>query len=264
MGYLAGVARRFLLKFPAWVKTVDVRRSQKENDDRGVHSLQWWSDFTLRLTDLTTLSFAAVMDGASDVVGVHCRTVQRRQLSASERGASSQQLRGALGNMQTSAEDAIRFIDVVSFLPNYLADRDLYRFVLCWSCHRWWRAFPLLPARMTSALFNGLVDGTDVLLDLPADDPSDLQWRRVHAACQCGSASASPGNREAQHIRGRQIMVPRWVAMHAALSLRKEVGTHATGPRRERIIVRECGYQRSVRVARANSSCGQRRRFGAP
>ena len=88
MGYLAGVPRRFLLKFPAWVKTVDVRRSQKENDNRGSHSLQWWSDFTSRLTDLTTLSFAALLDGASEAVGVHCRIVQRRQLSASERDAS--------------------------------------------------------------------------------------------------------------------------------------------------------------------------------
>ena len=144
MGYLAGVARRFLLKFPAWVKTVDVRRSQKENENRGTHSLQWWSDFTSRLTDLTTLTFAALMDGASEAMGVHCRIVQQRQLSARERDASSQHLRGALENMRASAEDAIRFIDVVSFLPNYLAHRDLYRFVLCWSCHRWWRAFPLL------------------------------------------------------------------------------------------------------------------------
>ena len=229
-GYLAGVARRFLLKFPAWVQTVDVRRSQKENDNRGVHSLQWWSDFTSRLTDLTTLSFAALMDGASEAVGVHCRAVQRRQLSARERDVSSQHLRGALWNMQASAEDAIRFIDVVSFLPNYLPDQDLRRFVLRWSCHRWWRAFPLLPARMTSALLTGRVDNTDVLLDMPADDPSDTQWRHVHAACQCGSVSARPGNREAQHIRGRQIMVPRWVAMHAELFLQKEVGTHATGP----------------------------------
>ena len=233
-GYLAGVARRFLLKFPAWVKTVDVRRSQKENDNRGSHSLQWWSDFTSRLTDLTTLSFAAVMDGASEAMGVHCRVVQRRQLSARERDASSQQLRGALENMQATAEDAIRFIDVVSFLPNYLADRDLRRFVKCWACHRWWRAFPLLPARVTSAIINGLVDGTDVLLDLPADDPADLKWRRVHAACQCGSMSARPGNREAQHFRGRHgvatIMVPRWVAMNTDLSLSKKVDTHATGP----------------------------------
>ena len=258
--YLAGVPRRFLLKFPAWVKTVDVRRSQKENDNRGVHSLQWWSDFTSRLTDLTTLSFAALMDGASEAVGVHCRIVQRRQLSACERDASSQQLRGALDNMQASAEDAIRFIDVVSFLPNYLAHRDLYRFVLCWSCHRWWRAFPLLPARMTSALLNGLVDDTDVLLDLPADNPSDLQWRRVHAACQCGSVSSrfGVGNREAQHIRGRHgvvtIMVPRWVAMHAELSLCKDVGTHATGP------PTRAYYRQRMRLP-AKRACRARKQF---
>ena len=228
--YLAGVARRFLVKFPAWVKTVDVRRDQKERDDRGSHSLQWWSNFTLRLTDLTTLTFAALMDSACEALGVHCRSVQRRQLSASERDASSQRFREALANMEASAEDAIRFLDVVSFLPNYLSHSELSRFVSCWSYHRWWRAFPLLPSRMTSALVDGRVSGADVLLGLPANDPSRQEWIHVHAACQCGSVSASPGNREAQHIRGRQIMVPRWVAMHAALSLRKEVGTHATGP----------------------------------
>ena len=231
MGYLAGVPRRFLLKFSGWVKTVDVRRAQKEKEERGVHSLQWWSDFTLRLTDLTTVSFAALMDSACEALGVHCRCVQRRQLSASEREASSQQLRGALENMEASAESVIRFIDVVSFLPGYLPDRDLYRFVLFWSCHRWWRAFPLLPLRMTSALFKGLVGGTDVLLDLPADDPSN-QWQRVHAACQCGSGVPRSGNREAVTTKnsGQRIMVPRWVAMHATLSLCKEVETIATGP----------------------------------
>jgi len=231
MGYLAGVPRRFLSKFSVWVKTVDVRRAQKEKEERGVHSLQWWSDFTLRLTDLTTVSFAALMDSACEAIGVHCRIVQRRQLSASEREASSQQLRGALENMEASAESVIRFIDVVSFLPGYLPDRDLYRFVLSWSCLRWWRAFPLLPSRMTSALCKGLVGGTDVLLDLPADDPSN-QWVRVHAACQCGSEVLRSGNREAVTTKnsGQRIMVPRWVAMHATLSLCKEVETIATGP----------------------------------
>jgi len=252
MGYLAGVPRRFLVKFPGWVKTVDVRRAQKEKEERGVHSLQWWSDFTLRLTDLTTVSFAALMDSACEALGVHCRCVQRRQLSASEREASSQQLRGALENMEASAESVIRFIDVVSFLPGYLPDRDLYRFVLVWSCHRWSRAFPLLPLRMTSALFTGLVGGTDVLLDLPADDPSN-EWQRVHAACQCGSEVRGRRNREVLEIRGLRwgvprlvegreggirdvldirvpIMVPRWVARHRLMSLSNDVGTNGSGP----------------------------------
>ena len=231
MGYLAGVPRRFLEKFAAWVETVEVRRHQKENENRGVHSLLWWSALTLRLTDLTTVSFAALMDSACEALGVHCRSVQRRQLSASERDASSQRFREALANMEASAEDAIRFLDVVSFLPNYLSHSELNRFVSCWSYHRWWRAFPLLPSRMTSALVHGRVSGADVLLDLPANDPSRQEWIHVHAACQCGSERRGRGNREALvDIRGLRIMVPRWVSMHAELSLSKEVETTAIGP----------------------------------
>ena len=55
---------------------------------RGSHPVQWWSEMILRVSDLSTLMFAALMDGALQVMGPYCRAVQKRSLGAAQKRPS--------------------------------------------------------------------------------------------------------------------------------------------------------------------------------
>ena len=221
--YLAGIPARFLQKYKSWVRSVDVRKQQREKETsrrgRGTKDLEWWSSLSTELTDAALLIFVMILGSVLETVSPYCLLVQRPTLVTSERQQAQQLMLAKLDGLRQLPSDILQFLRFTLFLTPYLLAKDgLATYVWTVSVHRWWRQLPYLSQHLMSLWYKGTFQGEDVLVDLPVKCPVDDEFTTIHGACQCGSRGPRETGVFSDEGQRRHMA---WVYLDAHISLRR-------------------------------------------